>query len=149
MGECTTLTTVEIGKSKLDKLGIKLTSEQSGKYLISIKALKSPMQYMKTSSTVTKKFLQSIDNSFQEDYYSSNSNNAIYAVLNISDSNSQFLKISQFLLQQLSLFEINSKVFLNALSISDKKIEPIMSSVSKKKIKLKTSFKNVIFKSLK
>lgn len=100
---------------------------------------------MKTSSTVTKKFLQSLDNSFSDDYYSLGSSNTVYAILNISESESQFLRVSRFLMRQLGLFELNSKVFLSALKISDKKIESSMSAVSKKKIKLKTSFNNVNF----
>lgn len=133
MGKCSTLTTVELGKSMLNKLGIEVLNE--GKYLVSLKSLRSPMQSLKNSSTVTKKFLQSIENSYNNDYFTLNSTQ-MFAILNVTETESSFLKVSKFLMRQLNLFEKNSKVFLNATPITDKKIETALSSATKKRIKL-------------
>ena len=79
MGKCSTLTTVELGKSMLNKLGIEVLNE--GKYLVSLKSLRSPMQSLKNSSTVTKKFLQSIENSYNNDYFTLNSTQMLQNLL--------------------------------------------------------------------
>ena len=60
----------------------------------------------------------------------------MFAILNVTETESSFLKVSKFLMRQLNLFEKNSKVFLNATPITDKKIETALSSATKKRIKL-------------
>ena len=94
------------------------------------------MQSLKNSSHVNKKFIQSVENSFNESYFSlTESNESVYALLNLTNGTNNFLKMSPFLMRQLNAFEINSKVYLNAISLSDQ--QSVFSNTTKRKIKLK------------
>jgi len=110
------------------------------------------MQSAKYSSHVNKKFIQSIENSYNETYYSTETDFTVYALLNVTNKDkneysnekekeNSYLKITKFLMRQLNAFEINSKVILNTVSIN---LQSILSSTSKRRMKLKTSYnKNV------
>jgi len=96
------------------------------------------MQALKASSHVNKKFLQSIENSYSEEFYSALENASHkYAQLNITESASCFIKMSTFLMNQLSLFELNAKIQVSSTSIK------ISTTKTKKQIiRLKTNKTN-------
>ena len=101
---------------------------------------------------MNKKFIQSIENSYHDDYYTNDSNVVVYALLNVTSTNIEhsnvkeneksFLKISKFLMQQLNIFEMNSKVILNSIPLN---VQALLSNSSKRRLKLTTSYKNVIY----
>ncbi len=162
--KCNYLTSVELTGS-CNQIDIDLSSQDTilnGKFLAYIKPIKSPMQdfsKVKDSNTIQlKKFLQTIDSSYQNAFYSihDNHNEQTYALLNVKNvdrrdlfnSNTRpKLKISQFLRQHLKLFEHNIKVSVRVQSIDLPFIQDSLSSSTKRIIKLKTNYsKNVSLK---
>jgi hypothetical protein len=156
---CRNLTTIEIGKSKNCEKAL----NKSLKYLVSIQAVRTPMQTLRVKDSSTssmKKFLQSIENSYTEDFYEIGTLNSVtygYLTIDEEDLDSQLrngcqldsnlrVKMSQFLRNQLKLFEISPKVIIKASSVRNKENEALFSNTTRKTIKLKTNYqKNVIY----
>jgi hypothetical protein len=153
--KCSNLTSIELVNEPNDN------SAKSYKYIASIETLKSPIQALKvkdSSTTSMRKFLQSIENSYPQDYNEIGSTYKIYAFLKIDEDNlnkilngsidyvKPRLKMSSFLRRQLKLFDQNPKVLIRASSIMDSNNEILLSNTSNKEIKLRTSYsKNVSF----
>lgn len=160
--KCSNITSVDIEEMTYcpseSKIG---AGRKPFQYLASIQAVRSPMQIMKVKDSSTnsmKKFLQSIENSYTENFYDlGNLNTLVYAYLNINEecldsvlrNGSTFnaklkIKMSQFLRNQLKLFEINPKVIIKASSVLNNENEILLSNTTKKRIKLRTNYdKNV------
>lgn len=102
------------------------------------------MQSFKASSHLNKKFLHSIENSYNEEFYHDTSSlSCKYAQLNITDTDSCFIKMSSFLMNQLNLFQLNPKVHvLNIINSTNLLETTTTTPTPKKKIKLKTNNKN-------
>lgn len=157
LNRCSNLTKIEINNSNDNATKLR------NKYLASITVVKSPMQSLKpkeSSTASTRKFLNTIENSYPDNYLSiQDSNNVVYALLdtvNYEPCLSPYdlhvkpkLKMSKFLRQQLKLFDINPKVLVKAYSIESQKSKSILSNTSLKYIKLMTNYpKDVNFEIL-
>ena len=161
---CLNLTSVEVNQTKDSSLKEKFGAKREPyQYLASIQAIRTPMQTMKvkdSSMNSMKKFLQSIENSYTEKFYDmGNFNDLVYALLTIDEedldlqlrgsSDTTFnsglkLRMSQFLRNQLKLFEISPKVMIKASSVLSKENKILLSNTTKKRLKLKTNYdKNV------
>jgi hypothetical protein len=152
--KCNTLTSIELSSGKKTEATDVFADTDSifnGKYLAQVQALKSPMQSYKTikSSNAVQltKFLQSIENSYPPNfYYSQEKNSPVYAMLNLvnfsmelitGEWDSSHLKMSNFLRQQLKLFQYGSKVVVKAQSIDTSYIKSALSCSTSKTIVLK------------
>lgn len=149
---CSTLTKAEF----CDKPS---TNGVNYEHLISIQALESPMQSLKSkdsSITSMKKFLNSMYSSYPEIYFHGlyDVNYRVNALLNtaqrsIENEDWTFqkpkLKISNFLRRQLKLFELNPKVLVKATLVTNEIRDKYLSTTAIKKIKLKSNHKNVNF----
>jgi hypothetical protein len=99
------------------------------------------MQSFKANSYLNKKFLHSIENSYNEEFYHDTSLSCKYAQLNITDTDSCFIKMSSFLMNQLNLFQLNPKVHVLNI-ISTNLLETTTTTTTKKKIKIKLKTNN-------
>lgn len=157
---CTKITTVQlINKSCVEPPNSRFHSDL--KYFVTIEPVSSPMQLTKSNSSAsTKKFLQSITNCYPDEYYSiqeSSRLNKVFALMNvhdysenlsihewISNRNNITIKMSNYLRQQLKLFDLFPKVLVKAKPISDSVYSSIYSTNVTKTIKLRTNYtKNV------
>ena len=128
----------------------------NGKYLVSLVVEKSPMQSLKaniSNATQMRKFLQTIENSYPNSYYSNHENSSpVYALLNLVNFDSSLLdsndkprlKMSTFLRQQLKLFEFNSKVVVKAQSTDLEPVKAALQGPVKRRIKLKTNYSKTV-----
>lgn len=142
LNRCSNLTKLEILSDNLSKKFV-------GKYLTCVSVIKSPMQSLKSKDSNTpsmRKFLNSIENSYPENYYHlyDTEQPYCYALLDtlnyepFLESVKPKLKMSNFLRQQLKLFENSPKVLLKA------KIMNLDDSHSVKNIRLKTNYQKSV-----
>ena len=117
------------------------------KYVVKMQRVKSPIQAFKvnnSNATSMRKFLQSISCSYSDEYLLNHdqlSTKSVYALLTVNENNnhteSNEIKMTEFIRRQLGLFEINPKILLNAEPVS--KFEQQFSNTSKKKVIIKTN----------
>lgn len=134
--KCTSLTKAVLSSS---------TSSQKERYMISIEALEPPIQTRarsESNSSPMKKFFNSISNSYPSSLLEEKPSDVkVWALLagSYTDENKSKLKISNFLRRQLKLFEINPKVLVKATLLTDDLEQKLLSSSTKKSIKLRVN----------
>ena len=138
--KCTALTTIEMNKIQLEKFGVHLNSSEGQQFIATIQLLNSPMLTLKapnSSLNTIKKFLQTIESSYPDEYFQELSTpQTIYALLNVTSDQSSSLKITSFLADQLKMFESGSRAIVNAFACSQ--FERALSKTAEKKVTLNT-----------